>query len=415
MLVILSVKIKIPSINHKYIKTLLKQPLGLEARTLILKLLTLYCLSAALSIALSQAALLSAVIIWVLVVRDKELSLFHGKSQLFIKYLSLWFVAAAISAVSGVDPMHSIITLLKTGLYLLIPIVVAEMVANHKNYIAIISKLLLAFIAGQSVAALHTSLSAILNYEIPLGIPGAVTESGQLTLVLPLILAYLYLNNDLIAKERTLKKIIIFACLLLTSALVINLKRGPWAGVSVECLLVGVFLSRMYVLIPAAIFSTLFIIFTPIRERIFSLIEHFTIQGGRQYMWEMGLELIQRFPLGIGLGNSRFMRVLDPNLPELHRHMHNNLLNIMVETGWFGLLIYLLFMYHILTLGFIRMPDNSSDKTTLILSTALIGWQVAGLVEYNFGDGEVRMIAFFIMGLLLALYYKTQTRLTEIN
>jgi hypothetical protein len=32
-----------------------------------------------------------------------------------------------------------------------------------------------------------------------------------------------------------------------------------------------------------------------------------------------------------------------------------------------------------------------------------LGWQVAGLVEYNFGDGEVRFIAFLFIGFLLTL------------
>ena len=37
------------------------------------------------------------------------------------------------------------------------------------------------------------------------------------------------------------------------------------------------------------------------------------------------------------------------------------------------------------------------------LSAAILGWQCAGVVEYNFGDAEIRLIAFFYMGVLLAI------------
>ena len=38
-----------------------------------------------------------------------------------------------------------------------------------------------------------------------------------------------------------------------------------------------------------------------------------------------------------------------------------------------------------------------------MLSVGLIGWQVAGLVEYNFGDGEVRLIALMFMGFITVM------------
>ena len=129
-------------------------------------------------------------------------------------------------------------------------------------------------------------------------------------------------------------------------------------------------------------------------------------------MWEVGADLAQRYPLGVGLSNASYMRRIDPSLPELHRHMHNTVLNIAVETGWFGTAAYCWWMVAIIALGIAVWRRTLASKSrlerqfgllALCITSALIGWQVAGLVEFNFGDGEVRSLAFFSMGMLLAL------------
>lgn len=208
-----------------------------------------------------------------------------------------------------------------------------------------------------------------------------------------------------------------FAVFLLLSALlfcdlVITLKRGPWLGVFAALCILGFLLSRRLLLIVAATTLTIFLLFSPAKERFFAIEEHFNIAGGRKTMWLMGIDLAQRFPLGLGLKNASFMRSIDPTLPDRHRHMHNNLLNIAVETGWLGLLTFVWCIVSLLRLGFVAWLKNRSSPALsarvrallfLLLANAILAWQVAGLVEYNFGDGEVRTMALFFIGLLLAL------------
>jgi hypothetical protein len=97
--------------------------------------------------------------------------------------------------------------------------------------------------------------------------------------------------------------------------------------------------------------------------------------------------------------------------------MHNNLLNVAVESGLIGLAAFIWWIFVTISIGFILWRKTEPfRKNQLIqsarvlmvgISCALLSWQVAGLVEYNFGDGEVRLIAFFLMGLLLALAEST--------
>lgn len=44
----------------------------------------------------------------------------------------------------------------------------------------------------------------------------------------------------------------------------------------------------------------------------------------------------------------------------------------------------------------------------LFLSISFFGWQLAGMVEYNFGDGEIRMLTLFMMGILIAVEQETR-------
>lgn len=123
-------------------------------------------------------------------------------------------------------------------------------------------------------------------------------------------------------------------------------------------------------------------------------------------MWSLGVELSQRFPLGLGIENAQYMQKLDPLIPSMHRHMHSNLLNVLVETGWLGLAAYIWLFWVIAKLGYqtFRKLQEQNDfelaHFAIAISVALIGWQAAGIVEYNYGDGEIRMVMLFLLGIL---------------
>ncbi|MCB0359775.1 MAG: hypothetical protein KDD44_09065, partial [Bdellovibrionales bacterium] len=119
------------------------------------------------------------------------------------------------------------------------------------------------------------------------------------------------------------------------------------------------------------------------------------------------------YPLGLGPDNADFMQQLDARLPDSHRHMHNNFLNVAVENGWLGLLTFLWWMGAVIFSAFstwrrAKERDVFTAQASLAIGVALVGWQVAGVAEYNFGDGEVRIIAMFLMGLVLALAVRAE-------
>lgn len=463
-----------------------------------------YCLTAALSIAVSQVALFLLIAIWLLPGNRRE----SLRREVYAP-IAAWFTLTVLTGIVALDPARSIPEAFKGGLALLFPICVADSFLRDalppRECIRRIEMYIAALLLGQCLAAVHTVLVDGCGLSAPWWIttPGAMTESGQIVMILPLLICgtlfalnHASLKDDLpirigplrvapgvyaglflmlllviawpgevlgegFTSARILPRLAALAILLLLAlpplrrgaprirekleglhtgphgelfqllwpaaallltALLMNLKRGPWLGAFVEFAVIGFLLSRRFLFWSVAISFTLLLSFSPTRNRIAELDDHFNIQGGRRVMWELGEELAQRYPLGIGLKSARYIQVLDPTIPYEHRHVHNNLLNVVVETGWLGLSVYLWWMVSIIRLGFrswrrstaARDPLHRQFGTlALCLSLALIGWQAAGLVEYNFGDAEIRFIAFLFMALIMVidhLFWRLESR-----
>ncbi len=445
----------------------------------------LYGFSAALSIALSQIILVSVIVYWIVLQCSRGSSLSKQQDGLR-RSLSLygipvliWIILAAFSCIVGLDPARSFVELYKTALYMLLPFAVASaLLPLSLSDEEVLHRIFLYgrnFLIGSSIASIHTILSTARGVELPIGVPGGLTEAGQLVLFIPLALfavfemkavtqlsklhyavfalfsiclllfawpqvgALVFSDSQffivqcitglvvlLIASysawqlktdshptpSAALLRITLVVTAFLFAALLFNLKRGPWAAVIVELCLIGLFFSRR--LLFASIGSSLLLLFTvePIRARVSSLLDHFLIHGGRSSMWSLGVEMSGRFPLGVGLDNARYMRKLDPTMPETHLHMHNNFINVAVETGFLGLAVYLWWNILMITLGVklwnysrtLEQPvKRQAGRLAAFFAMTLLAWQVSGLVEYNFGDGEIRLVVLFVMGVLLAL------------
>ncbi len=339
-----------------------------------------YCLTFALSIAASK--LFACINILTFLLQSvKKISSEDLKS--IILSLSFFILVCIISIPFGVNIENSAISTLKLAFYSLFLISAYNTLQNIK-----VDKVISFLLIGQCLAAIHTITSLLtgINYFKP---PGAVTESGQIVLILPLAFALCYKYSN---------KFYNLAFLLLLSALVINLKRGPWLAVIFQFTLIGILISRKILISTAVLSFSLFFI-EPIRDRLLSLIDHFLIAGGRFNMWSLGVEIFSRYPLGLGYDNSEFMRTMDPSLPITHRHMHNNLINIGVETGFIGLAAYSWFLFVLFKVAK-KSYFKTKDIVLLCLGMSLAGWQVAGLVEYNFGDSEILFIALLIIACL---------------
>jgi O-antigen ligase len=94
-------------------------------------------------------------------------------------------------------------------------------------------------------------------------------------------------------------------------------------------------------------------------------------------------------------------------------HMHSTPLQIAVERGIPALIAWVIFVivYGVMLLRLARSKKlNDWIERGIVLGAlgGLVGFVASGMVHYNFGDSEVVMIFYFIMGLSLAVARETK-------
>jgi O-Antigen ligase/PDZ domain len=136
----------------------------------------------------------------------------------------------------------------------------------------------------------------------------------------------------------------------------------------------------------------------------------------REIVWAEGANLLVSNPrhllIGVGMDSikkrSRQWGLFDGGRIPMG-HMHSNFLQIAVERGVPALLLWLtfLFVYARTLWRKIRVGASVPWMERGILLGALgglAGFFVSGVVHYNWGDSEVVMVLYFIMGLTFAIH-----------
>src|SRR5262249_2677425 len=112
--------------------------------------------------------------------------------------------------------------------------------------------------------------------------------------------------------------------------------------------------------------------------------------------------------VGPGRVGDLYQRYADPTALRAKRgHVHNTPLQILVERGPLGLLVWLWFFATFFVEarhGFSRLAPDEERQRGLLTGgvVATIGFRAAGLSEYNLGDSEVVMTEYGVMGVALA-------------
>jgi O-antigen ligase len=133
----------------------------------------------------------------------------------------------------------------------------------------------------------------------------------------------------------------------------------------------------------------------------------------RETVWREGVQLLVSKPrhllVGVGVdsikGHWREWGLFDNGrLPV--GHMHSNLLQIALERGVPALIVWLVLLglYARMLWRIVRSSvDEFPRSFALGALGGLVGFFASGLVHYNWGDSEVVMVLYFIMGLSLVI------------
>jgi O-antigen ligase len=233
-----------------------------------------------------------------------------------------------------------------------------------------------------------------------------MTLGGSLVVALALLLASVVLGRE--RRRPAIQGGFALVALALTYV------RNAWVGLG-AALAVLVLLSRRWVLlVVAAAALILALVFpSPMQGKIVSMFDPASPSvSERLYFWKAGGRMVREAPLlGLGPGAVKieYSSYKDPAARRQGTsHLHSNVVQIAAERGLLGLVawcaIWLAFLVRA-TRIYLGLPPGRSRHRALVAGSiaAVVGFLVAGLFEYNFGDSEVIGLVWVVAAFPFAL------------
>ena len=234
------------------------------------------------------------------------------------------------------------------------------------------------------------------------------TMSVYMTYAGLLMFALLIASGKLIYAPKQ-NKWIGFASILILGCLLLTFTRQAWLGALAGLFfLIWVRKRSLLLFMPVILVVIYFVSPSPIKQRMDSLI-NFNDRNLqiRLDLWQGGWLVFKDHPLtgcGFKCIDAVHQDYPDPtgNIKKL-RGLHNNFVQLAVDTGLFGLIYWIsIWVVYFMTL-FKRLTsmqvDNAYKRDTIGSAAAVFGFLVAGFFETNFYDAEVSMLLYFLMAL----------------
>jgi O-antigen ligase len=235
-----------------------------------------------------------------------------------------------------------------------------------------------------------------------------MTLAGVLNVVLLATIARLLL--DTAVRKRFCR---VAAAGIAGIGLVLTYVRGAWLGflAGVVLLLPLIRQSRHWPIVVVAVLAAAILFLPGARMRAASIVDgKDPTARERVAMWASALGMIRDHPLsGVGPGQLKYQypRYAAQEYRERPRgHLHNTPLQILAERGVPGFLawssIFIAFFWR--GARILRCERTGVHRALVVGSLAgVVGFLVAGLTEYNFGDSEVVLVVYTVMAVPFAV------------
>jgi O-antigen ligase len=203
---------------------------------------------------------------------------------------------------------------------------------------------------------------------------------------------------------------LLLAFFLMGTGLLMTFSRGAWMGFGAGFLVLLYHHRRLFWPLALLLLAGLIagaILSSGVRNRIASF--NFDENFFRFRIWQLGFDILETNPVfGVGMNNVKPLyrtrvRALDLQRGEVHGHLHNTFMQILVMTGLFGFLCFCWLWAEITRFIFFQADQERDPWQKNMTFTAwpiLVCFLVTGLTEYSFGDEEVAMLFFFLLGFL---------------
>ncbi|MFQ5867885.1 MAG: O-antigen ligase family protein, partial [bacterium] len=378
--------------------------------------LILFVFWSPISITGAQTAVSFALLFWL--VRMFMMKKFHFARNPLSIPIGAFLIAAAIGVIMAVDFKHSLKGYMTLGWISIFFLTVNNVkdVNQFKRLIRIL--ILITIIAGAygifqhftridffgNVKHLHGSLARSTGFfDAPL------TFGNYILLVLPVVIGL-----SSYSKTRREKRWLQLSSLIIFTAIVFTYGRGIWLGLIGGLVFMAILRSKRLLLcvVTGIVIGSIFLAIFPsskLTRRVTGTFKSKRSFGDRIYFLAGSMRIIRDYPI-TGLGWEGFRIIYPKYKPaegrQLACHAHNNFLDVAVDSGLLGLGIFIWLLIIIYKVGF-HIFKEFEDGYFKGISWGFLGsftaFLIAGLSQYNFGDSEVVMLFYFLLGMVMVI------------
>jgi O-antigen ligase len=315
-----------------------------------------------------------------------------------------WALALVVACAAATPETRTWMPLKKVPLILLVHVAALALAGPRRARWAL--RLVVSGISVTGlVAIVHFTLVPHADTERLRGTTHYMTFAGLLLLALPLAVA------GTCALRGRARVAYAAAMAVLGFGLVLTFTRGAWLGAVLAFALVLLRLRpRLAALLPVAVLLMLVFMPGPYRERALSAFDpQHPTNRDRQRLWRAGLEIWRDHPwTGVGLGDLKpvYERYARGGEGRVHGHLHSNWIQILASMGSLGIVAFLSLQILLARLLW-RATSAAADPELHALAVgawaAFWGFHVMGLFEWNWGDVEIAIALYFMLGVCSGL------------
>ena len=373
----------------------------------IVLLLMAFLFSAALSIAAMNIAYAAAAFLWVgrMVYNRKSTIRRTPFDWLFLAFV----VSEVLSTFVSYNKEQSLLYMYRRVTLLPIVYILVGNVRSQRTLKMLLGALIgsMIFVSLWGLSGLFSHLNEFVRFERRLvEFQMYMTAGGMMMVGMILLLPFVF-------HPKTPRKLRLFAIASLVpigANLLFTFTRSSWLGFLAGVAVIAVVRSKK-ILVPVGLAIIIVIAFSSpeMRGRMMSMFNPYHPSNiSRLHMWETGVRIFKDHPiLGIGdMGIEQLWPRYAPPEWESEGHLHNNFLMWLVTLGVVGCAV--------LTALFVKIwmvmyrierklrGDWFCGSLALGGLAVIAGFHINGLFEWNFGDAEIIMIVWAIVGMTLA-------------
>jgi O-antigen ligase len=376
----------------------------------ILLLLSLFLLSSAFSIALTQIGYFSALILWIgrMAVRRRFPFPRTPLDWFFVAFAVAEFLAMLFS----IDRLYALLYLQRRLLVIPIVYVLLGNITSVRTLKTLLALMIISAVGVSlySFIPLVMRLGDYLSFHRRLGEFQIYMTAGGIMMIALLLLLPFVVHRDTPRKVRILALVAMLPILI---NLYFTFTRSSWLGFIAGVIVIGLLRTRKLFAALVIVGALAFFLSTPeLKEhRLYALVNPYHPDNlSRLHMWKVGMRVVHDYPL-FGIGDigmeTIWQQYADPEWKtRWEGHMHNNIVQWLVCLGIAGFLtLVTLFVKAWLVVARIEKKLRGEWFTgSLALGGLAVfaGFHVNGLFEWNFGDAEIIMLVWATLGLVLA-------------